>query len=184
MINNLGTEKNEKDVEELMISYKPLVTKIARRYFIYSGDIDDLIQEGMIGLYKAIKNFDESKQASFKTFATVCITRQIQSAIRNANSKKNSLFNEILDNSDGNFDVVSNKENPEINFISNQNYESILEGIKNLLSKKEMDILNEYLEGQSYDQIAKKFDIEKKSVDNALVRIRTKLSRYLDDKKQ
>lgn len=172
----------ENNVEEIMISYKPLVTKIARRYFIYGGELDDLIQEGMIGLYKAINSFDETKQASFKTFANLCITRQIQSAIRNANSKKNTMFNEILDNSDGNFDVVSNKENPEENFILNQNYENILQNIKSLLSKRELEILNVYLEGFSYEQIAEKLGVEKKSVDNALVRIRTKLSHYLDDK--
>ena len=172
----------EKNAEEIMIKYKPLVTKIARRYFVYGGDIDDLIQEGMIGLYKAIKSYDESKQASFKTFAGICITRQIQSVIRSANSKKNIVFLEIMDNSESNFDIATNKENPEENYITNQSYQNFWKDIKNILSKKELEILIVFLEGYSYDQIAEKLVIQKKSVDNALVRIRTKLSHILNDK--
>lgn len=170
-----------KTVEEVMAEYKPLVAKIAHKYFLYGGEIDDLMQEGMIGLYKAIIGYDDKKQASFKTFANLCITRQIQSAIRTANSKKNVMFLDILDNSDKNFDVASNKENPEKNLIENQNYELILNEINKNLSNKELQILNEYLEGYSYEQIAKKLNLERKSVDNALVRIRAKLLKYLKE---
>lgn len=171
-----------KNIEELMVSYKPLVSRIARRYFLYGGELDDLIQEGMIGLYKAIKSYDETKQASFKTFSTLCITRQIQSAIRSANSKKNIVLSEIIDKNLSDFDVATNKENPEINFIQNQNYENFVGEIKNKLSKKEMEIFDCYLEGSSYEQIAQKLNIERKSVDNALVRIRTKILQILTNK--
>ena len=174
-------DKEGKTVEEVMAEYKPLVAKIAHKYFLYGGEIDDLMQEGMIGLYKAINGYDDKKQASFKTFANLCITRQIQSAIRTANSKKNVMFLDILDNSDKNFDVASNKENPEKNLIESQNYELILNEINKNLSNKELQILNEYLEGYSYEQIAKKLNVERKSVDNALVRIRAKLLKYLKE---
>jgi len=172
-------DKQNENVEQIMAEYKPLVSKIARRYFLYGGELDDLMQEGMIGLYKAIKDFDDKKEASFKTFANLCITRQIQTAIRNANSKKNIMFLEILDNSDKNFDIATNRENPESKLIENQSYQNFVAEINQKLSKKELDILNAYLEGYSYDQIAKKLDIERKSVNNALVRIRTKLSHFL-----
>ena len=170
---------DNRNIEELMASYKPLVSRIARRYFLYGGELDDLMQEGMIGLYKAIKGYDSTKQASFKTFATLCITRQIQSAIRAANSKKNIVLGEIIDKNLADFDVATNKENPETNFIQNQNYEKFVDEIKNKLSKKEMEIFDCYLEGFSYEQIARKLDIERKSVDNALVRIRTKITQII-----
>ena len=180
---NIGTHQIDiKNVEEIMANYKPLVSKIARRYFLYGGELDDLMQEGMIGLYKAIKNFDLEKQASFKTFATLCITRQIQSAIRKANSKKNTTEIQMFEYLDSDFDIASNKENPEINLIDSQNYTNFLEKIKEDLSDKEWEILTIYLDGFSYEQIAEKLNITKKSVDNALVRIRSKLSHLVEKK--
>ena len=173
-------ENKKQKVEEIMATYKPLVCKIARQYFLYGGEMDDLVQEGMIGLYKAITSYDENKQVGFKNFAALCITRQIQSAVRNANSKKNVLFLQIIENSNNNFDVASNKENPEAKYIETQSYIKILQDIKNSLSEKEFLIFMEYLEGYTYDKIAQKLCISKKSVDNALVRIRQKLSNLLE----
>ena len=170
-----------KTIEQIMMDYKPLVSQIARRYFLYCGEIDDLMQEGMIGLYKAIRDYDPNKQTSFKTFANLCITRQIHSAIRTANSKKNIMFLDILDNSENNFDVATNVENPENKLIENQSYEKFWSEINSKLSAKELQILNEYLEGYSYEQIAQKLQIERKSVDNALVRIRAKLAYLLKE---
>lgn len=169
--------------EEMMTAYKPLVCKIARRYYLEGGELDDLIQEGMIGLYKAIKNFDSGKDASFKTFATLCIKRQIQTAVRSANSQKNSAFLQALDDNDKMLgDIPSNRENPEQKIIAEQSYIQTQQSIQTALSKKEYTILNVFLQGYSYEQIAGFLNISKKSVDNALVRIRAKLSHLLSDK--
>ena len=173
---------DELAVEKLLSKYKPLVIKIARRYFLLSGNIDDLVQEGTIGLYKAIKSFDASKDASFKTFATLCIKRQLQSLIRKEHSLKNSVFYDILDSELlENLNLATNAENPEMVAISNQNMEYINSQIKLLLSKFEYEILQKYLSGKSYNQIAEEAGVSKKSVDNALHRLRSKLSHLLDD---
>ena len=179
------SKTDELAVEELLKLYKPLVNKIARRYFLLSGDTDDLVQEGMIGLYKAIKSFDEDKDASFKTFASICITRQINSLIRKEHSQKNDMFldlfgSDVIDN----LDVPTNRENPEQTAISNQNMEYIQSQISLLLSDMESKILGLYLDGLTYEQIAGKVGISKKSVDNALSRVRIKLSHLLDDIKK
>ena len=169
-------------VEELLKQYKSLVLKIARHYFIVGGDIDDLTQEGMIGLYKAIHSYNETKEASFKTFATLCIKRQILSAIKKANTQKNQMFLHLFDNSSLVYlDTPTNRENPEFNFISKENYNIINHAIHNNLSKMELQVLREYLAGESYVDIAKKIGVQKKSVDNALGRIRQKLTHVLDD---
>lgn len=173
---------DESAIEELLKKYKNMVLKIARHYYIMGGDIDDLTQEGMIGLYRAIISYEEDREATFKTFAFTCIKRQILSAIKKANSKKNQFFLYLFDNDKLVFlDTPSNRENPEQNFISKENYSYINEFINKKLSKMEIQVLREYLSGESYSIIAKKLDIEKKSVDNALGRIRQKLSVVLDD---
>lgn len=181
-------EKNTKDnflvkqnVEKLLTECKPLVSSISRRYFLIGGEIDDLVQEGMIGLYKAIESFDPNKEATFKTFATLCINRQIQTAIRKATSEKNQVFLELFDDTTNIYDEPSNKENPETNVISAEKMKYINSEIKSKLSKMEIVVLQEYLKGLCYDEIAKKLNIQKKSVDNALNRIRKKLAHLLDD---
>ena len=180
LIEKAKTDKNT--VEILLNTYKPLVCKIARQYFLAGGEIDDLVQEGMIGLYGAINSYSADKNASFKTFATLCIKRKMQSAIKKANSKKNSLFGELFD--DEMLDVVditSEKENPEKNAISKEKYAYIINEVKTKLSELELVILKKYLDGLSYDDISKELNISKKSVDNALFRIRAKLLHLLDD---
>lgn len=173
---------NEAAFEKLLQKYKALVLSIARRYFIVGGDIDDVMQEGMIGLYKAIMCFCAKKHASFITFATICIKRQIQSAIRKANSKKNMFFMALFDNDKLNFlDKPSNKENPEKNYISKQNIQHFNDVINKSLSKLEKQVLAKYLNGEKYEKIAEDLNIKKKGVDNALSRIRQKLSVLLDD---
>ena len=168
--------------ETLLQNYKVLVSKIARSYYIVGGEMDDLVQEGMIGLYKAINSYDAQKQASFKTFATLCIKRQIQTAIKKAMSNKSKMFHSLIDNETISFlNIGSNKENPEKNYISQENYNIITDEIKNTLSKLEKKVLLQYLEGYTYDQIAENLNMNKKSVDNALNRIRNKLSHFLSD---
>ena len=173
---------DENVVEQLLQKYKALVLKIARHYYIVGGDIDDLTQEGMIGLLRAIKCYDDSQEVAFITFAYTCVKRQIISAIKKANSKKNQVFLNLFDNDCLRFlDKPTDKENPEINFISKENYSYLNEIIFSKLSKMEIKVLREYLTGETYLQIANKLNMTKKSVDNALGRIRQKLSCVLDD---
>lgn len=176
---------DENAVEQLCKKYKSLVSSIARRYFIVGGDIDDITQEGMIGLYKAISSYEENKHASFKTFAALCIKRQIFTAIKKANSKKNQVFLALFDNDAmAMFDQPSNRENPEKNFISKENIEYLNQVINNKLSRMEKLVLKEYLDGKSYTDVALLLNLPKKSVDNALNRIRQKLSHLLGDIEQ
>lgn len=176
------SKNDEQSVENLLNEYKPLVSKIARQYFLMGGEIDDLIQEGMIGLYKAINSFDKTKNATFKTFATLCVKRQIQTAVKKSLSLKNSLFHELFDDSILDIiDTPSAKENPEEKAISKEKYEFIKTEINQRLSGFEKDVLKKYLSGMSYENIAKSLSVTRKSVDNALSRIRIKLSPLLDD---
>ena len=168
---------DENSLNELMENYKRLVSKISRKYFIIGAELNDVIQEGMIGLFNAITNYDENKNASFKTFAVLCINRQIQTAIKKAyKHSKSDLIDDI------NFDMLSKHLNivsPEDDFIEIESYNYLKNEIKNKLSKKEYDILQKFLENKSYDEIAQELETTKKSVDNALSRIRNKL-KYLN----
>jgi RNA polymerase sporulation-specific sigma factor len=175
------SKTDEKAVEKLLTMYKPLVLKIARGYFIVGEEIDDIVQEGMIGLYKAINSYEEEK-AGFKTFATLCIKRQILSAIKKANTNKSKMFWDLCDDQTLDFFLApSNKENPENKIISKENYNLLNSTIQNSLSDLEKSVLKEYLAGGKYEEIANKLGMEKKSVDNALNRIRNKLLHLLDD---
>ena len=165
---------DENALNLLMSNYKKLVEKISRKYFIIGADLKDVIQEGMIGLFNAYLNFDSERNTQFKTFATVCINRQIISAIKKA--YKNSLV-EFLNNADiEEINFNKNTISPEENFIIKEEYNLLKKEIKEKLSPLEQKILSEFLLNATYDEISKKLDISKKSVDNALTRIRTKLN--------
>ena len=177
-----SAQTDESSMETLLTNYKPLVSKIARQYFVMGGEFDDLVQEGMIGLYKAIKNYEETKDASFKTFASLCITRQMVSAIRKTKTIKGKMFAELLDDElIGTLDASSDVENPEELAISKQKGEYINKEIQDNLSDFEMKVLFKYCSGLTYENIAAECDVSKKSVDNALSRIRSKLLHLLDD---
>ncbi len=158
----------------LMTSYKKLVNKIARKYFIIGADLNDVIQEGMIGLFNAYSNYNQQKNVQFRTFATICINRQIISAIKKAyKHSKNDLIDDVNLN-----EIYSNEKiiSPEDNFIDHENFKILKDEIKSKLSKLETQILNEFLQNSSYEEIASNLNISKKSVDNALSRIRNKLN--------
>lgn len=179
-------EGNEEAIEKLFSIYKPLVNKIARSYFLTGGDIEDLVQEGMIGLFKAIKNFKQNKNTSFKTFATTCIKNQIQSAIRVASSEKNMILSTALsieqpnaiDDEDEEIEIVlpSPLPKPDEKIENKERFKQIAKQIILALSQLELKILIDYLKGYNYNEIALKNKITKKSVDNALSRIKNKLS--------
>lgn len=165
---------DENSLNNLMNKYKHFVSKIAKKYFIIGADFSDVIQEGMIGLFNAYSKFDASKNVMFKTFASVCINRQIITAFKKAYKNiKSELFDDISD------EIIKTNTiclNPEEDIILKEDYENLLKEISEKLSEMEFKILDEFLKGQNYEDIAKKFDITKKSVDNALSRIRTKLN--------
>ncbi len=179
--------------EELCIKYKPLVNSIARKYFLVGAGIDDLTQEGMIGLYRACVDYNKQSAASFKTFAALCIRRRIQTAVKSANRNKNMPLNTYISIDTQGMLVVGIKQgaeeeeeesgiyinpdlcSPEQNMISDENLEEINYHINTLLSEFEKKVLALYVEGSNYVEIAKKFQKDPKSIDNALNRIKIKL---------
>lgn len=185
---------DEKAVNKLMNLYKPLVTIIARKYFLINATTDDLIQEGMLGLFKAYRNYDLStNKASFKTFASICIKRQIQSALiannRNKNKPINTYFSinnqgKILlsinnekdkDEEENGFYIASNSLTPEESILFKEKLSEIDLHVNKLLSVFEKKVLQLYIKGLNYVEIAQRLKKEPKSIDNALRRIKIKL---------
>ena len=165
---------DEKATDELMSNYKFLVTIISRKYFLIGGEKEDLIQEGMIGLYKAIRNFSKDK-GNFKSFAKLCIENQILEAIRKTNRQKNLVLNSSISLENDGVENLLPTENLEDYLIERENKEERFRKINELLTPLEKKVLNEYLDGFSYIQIAQSLDISSKSVDNAISRIKIKL---------
>lgn len=180
-------------VDFLMEKYKDLVRKKVRSLFLMGGDKDDLIQEGMIGLYKAVRSYDDGKDTSFYTFADLCISRQIYSAIKASNRKKNIPLNyyvSIYAPADGEgreedrellLDVKLNRTvaNPEEILIDRESANDIEMKLTQKLSMLEKQVLQLYLSGMEYTEIASVLDRTPKSIDNALQRIRTKLQQAI-----
>lgn len=170
-------------LEALMNRYKGLVKNKARSYFLFCGDYEDIIQEGMVGLYYAFRNFDAAKQASFKTFAELCITRRIISAVRSSgNSSKNPLNDYVsLDYTDDDgyapeIAYIESKDGrPDEDIIRREETEMLDKIIESKLSNKEKEVLRIFLAGYKYDEIAAKLNIKVKAVDNALSRIKKKI---------
>lgn len=186
----MGARNGNNDcIDILFAKYKPLAKKISRRYFLAGGDQDDTFQEAMIGLFKGFQSYKISENSDFKSFATLCITRQIQSAIKSANRIKNKMLTEAISlNNQGAFETIddingeysfvlpSNQPDAENTLISKENVNEILDQINKLLSPLEKQVLNFYLEGKTYKEISLKIDKSIKSVENALTRIKCKLS--------
>lgn len=185
---------DESSLDFLMQRYKQLASKIARSYFLIGAEHEDLLQEAMIGLYKAYINYNKSKHATFSTFAYLCITRSVQDAVKSANSKKHLMLSNSVSLTNQGAIVVNNDEDKEINIvipstmlspdeqlIEEEKINEIKHQIKNKLSSFEQKVLLLYLEGDSYTQIACKLNSTNKSIDNALSRIRNKLSNLKKD---
>ena len=171
-------------MDYVLDKYKPLVRKKANAMFLIGGDTDDLIQEGMIGLFKAIRDFRQEKEASFYHFAEICITRQIYSAVEASNRKKHaplntyvSFYSETGEEGQPLSEVLisENSDNPEERMIERENVEQFLEQIRENLSKMECKVLDDYLSGLNYQQIAEKMGKQPKAIDNALQRIKNKI---------
>jgi len=180
------------EAQEFLINkYKNFVRAKARSYFLIGADREDIIQEGMIGLYKAIRDFRLDKLSSFRAFAELCITRQIITAIKTATRQKHIPLNSYVslnkpiydEDSDRTLlDVVSGAglADPEELVISREEFDHIEEKIGELLSVLERKVLISYLNGKSYQEIAGDLNRHVKSVDNALQRVKRKLERYLE----
>lgn len=153
--------------------YKGLVIALARKFFLESGELDDLVQEGMIGLFKAIGTFDKTRGAAFSTFATMCVKAEIISAIRRA-SRQKDVVNVSLQSSNL-ADSLPSSENEIDRLLEYSQHEERMRGIKRLLSTKENEVLELYLKGLSYAQMAAALGTNAKSVENSIKRIREKL---------
>ena len=168
-------------LDVLLERYKILVKQICRGYFLIGGETEDLLQEGMIGLYKACKTYDCNSEASFKTFARLCITRQVKTALKKDNRLKNKPLNSgislniDLDDEEEGFILKSDELTPEEIIFQKEKMKIISDIIKNELSCSERDTIKLYLEGLSYNEIAYKLNITTKSVENSLARGRNKI---------
>ena len=178
-------------LEFLITKYKNFVRAKARTYFLIGADREDIIQEGMIGLYKAIRDYRYDRQASFRAFAEICVTRQIITAIKTATRQKHIPLNSYVSLNKPVFDeesertlgevVITEKDgNPEDLFINQENLMDIESTMNKILSPLEQEVVGLYLEGKSYQEIAEQLDRHVKSVDNALQRVKRKLEQYLE----
>ena len=180
-------------LEYLLNKYKNFVRTKARSYFLIGADHEDIVQEGMIGLYKSIRDYKEEKLSSFRAFAELCITRQIITAIKTATRQKHIPLNSYIslnkpiyeEDSDRTLlDVITEEglSNPEDMMIDREDL-SVIEGrIGQMLSGLEKQVLVRYMEGKSYVEIADEMGRHVKSIDNALQRIKRKLLKYLEEK--
>lgn len=184
-------EGDDVALEYLINKYKNFVRAKARSYFLIGADREDIIQEGMIGLYKAIRDFRMDKLSSFRAFAELCITRQIITAIKTATRQKHIPLNSYVslnkpiydEDSDRTLlDVISGSKisDPEELIISREEFDDIEEKMGEILSSLEWKVLMSYLEGKSYQEIAEDLKRHVKSIDNALQRVKRKLERYLE----
>ena len=177
--------------EFLIKKYKNFVRAKARSYFLIGADREDIIQEGMIGLFKAIRDFRPDKIASFRSFAELCITRQIITAIKTATRQKHIPLNSYVSLNKPIYDEESERTlmdvlagarilDPEELVISREEVHSIEMKIGEVLSELEQEVLSDYLQGKSYQEIAEHLDRHVKSIDNALQRVKRKLERFLE----
>ena len=163
-----------------MEKYKELVRYKARAMFLIGGETDDLIQEGMIGLFKAVQNYQPDKDTSFQTFATLCIDRQLYSAIQNSNRQKHMPLNSYVSLSEEEQEDIEGNwmESPEAIIIDQESTRALEQEIQKVLSPMENKVLNYYLRGYNYIKIAKLMNKTPKSIDNALQRIRGKIRNF------
>lgn len=192
---DLAREGSAVASEYLINKYKNFVRAKARSYFLIGADREDIIQEGMIGLYKAIRDFRSDKLSSFRAFAELCITRQIITAIKTATRQKHIPLNSYVslnkpiydEDSDRTLlDVISGSKvsDPEELIISREEFGDIETKMGEILSDLEWRVLMAYLDGKSYQEIANELGRHVKSIDNALQRVKRKLERYLDDREE
>ena len=190
----LKASKGDKIALEYIIKkYKNFVKAKAKSYFLIGADKEDIIQEGMIGLFKAVRDFDASKTNSFKGFADICITRQIITAIKTATRQKHIPLNSYISLNKPVYDEESERTlldiiatsivtDPEELIISKEELKHIESKMNELLSDLELQVVEYYLNGKSYQYIADKLKRDVKSIDNALQRVKRKLEKHLENR--
>ena len=173
-------EDNVLAQEYLLHKYRKFVRAKARSYFLIGAEREDIIQEGMIGLYKAIRDFKGDKLSSFRAFAELCVTRQIITAIKTATRQKHIPLNSYVSLNKPIYEVSGVKvANPEDMIISREEFVDIENKMNNILSDLEWRVLISYLDGKSYQEIATELNRHIKSIDNALQRVKRKLEKYI-----
>ena len=181
---------NTEALDFLITKFRSFVRMKARSYFLIGADKEDIIQEGMIGLYKAIRDFRSDKLSSFRAFAELCIIRQIITAIKTATRQKHIPLNSYVSLDKPIYDEESDRtlmdvltgngaDDPEDLIIHNEEFQYMEEKMGEVLSELEREVLALYLDGQSYQEISEKLERHVKSIDNALQRVKRKLERHL-----
>ncbi|MBQ2897034.1 MAG: RNA polymerase sporulation sigma factor SigH [Clostridia bacterium] len=189
---NMSKDGDRRAADTLIERYKSFVRAKTRAYFLVGADRDDIVQEGMIGLFKAIRDFSSDKQASFKYFADICITRQIITAVKTATRQKHSPLNSYISLSKPVYDDESERtliemlslrtsSNPEDIMIDRENLKSTEQRIRKSLSKFELEVMELYISGKSYTEIAEKLGKQPKSIDNAIQRVKKKIQKNMDE---
>ncbi|MBD5169731.1 MAG: sigma-70 family RNA polymerase sigma factor [Oscillibacter sp.] len=178
-------KQGDRDAEETLVKrYTRLVRQLARPYYLAGGDSDDLIQEGMIGLMCGVREYDESRPASFRTFAETCIRNRLYSAVRAAARDKHAPLNQSVPLEipffDGQGSLYGVMADPQDLIIGREGVQDTLSGVRKQLSEFEAKILGYYLDGMTIREMAKAVSRSPKSVDNAVQRIRRKAARHLD----
>ena len=188
---NLAKLGDSQAIECIIDRYSVLVKAKAKTYFLVGADKEDIIQEGLIGLYKAIRDYDQSHTCSFKHFADICITRQIITAIKTATRQKHIPLNSYIslnkpvfeDESERSlFDMITSNfdSDPEKMTILKEEYEYIEQKMAEVLSPFEEKVLAQYLAGKSYKEISVDLNKEAKSIDNAIQRIKKKIEKFIE----
>lgn len=188
----LANEGDLLALEHLIYKYKDLVKVKAKVYYIVGADRDDIIQEGMIGLYKAIRDYREERTSSFRNFADICVTRQMITAIKTATRQKHLPLNGYIslnkpvyrDGTSTMAETVTSggATDPMELFIGKEDLDDMEQKINSMLSNLERQVLTFYVEGRSYEEIALDLNRRVKTIDNALQRIKRKIERYLVNK--
>ena len=181
--------------EHLLNKYKSLVRAKSRAYFLIGADTEDIIQEGMIGLYKAVRDYNEERNASFRSFAELCVNRQMITAIKAATRQKHQPLNSYVSLNKPVYEEESEQTymdflqsgsdsmlNPEALLIGQENKSFLEDQMVKNLSSFETRVLMLYLQGRSYFEIARVLDKPEKSIDNALQRVKKKLEKFLEEK--
>ena len=190
----MAQEGNKDALDYLLSKHKNFVRNKSRSYFLIGADHEDIVQEGMIGLFKAVRDYQPDRLSSFRAFAELCITRQIITAIKTATRQKHGPLNSYVSLNKPIYDGESDRtlmdvivegrgQNPEDLIIGREDLVSIRDRMDQMLSGLEQDVLNAYLDGKSYQEIADKLGRHVKSIDNALQRVKRKLERFLEEAK-
>ena len=193
---DLARDGDARALDILLRKYTSYARAKAKTYFLIGADREDIIQEGMIGLFKAVRDYDGTKTVSFRSFAELCITRQIITAIKGATRQKHgplnsyvSIHRPVSDEDDGERQLVeflatARVVDPVEQVVSSEEVDQIRRFLADILSDLEVEVLNLYLEGRAYQEIAQRLDRQAKSIDNALQRIKRKLEMFLVQRQQ